>query len=119
MLSQTLQEFSFAEPHARESWHAFAPVGVETDSVKRRLMGHWDELSPVQVCEIARVLDSDQRGSSEFARACRLQGAMRMVTAGYAAFGMLCSLYLLKSMLHIDLFAGPSPLHPLFEAFLG
>lgn len=36
-------------------------------------------------------------------------------TAFFFAFGVLCFLYLLKSVAGIDLFAEHSPLHPLFE----
>jgi hypothetical protein len=35
-----------------------------------------------------------------------------------AVFGALSSAYLLKSLANIDLFPGPSPLHPLYEAVI-
>lgn len=36
----------------------------------------------------------------------------------FVAFGLLCFLYLLKSLLGIDLFTGNSPLHALFAAIV-
>ena len=36
----------------------------------------------------------------------------------FGVFGVVCFLYLLKSMAGIDILPGPSPLHPLYELFL-
>ncbi len=46
-------------------------------------------------------------------------GAIASTLAGgafFVAFGLICFLYLVKSLLGIDLFAGNSPLHALFVA---
>lgn len=65
---------------------------------------------------------NDQRirfeGQTEFHRIAFVQSTIVMLFLGYSAFGVLCSAYILKSMLGINLLPGPSPLHALFQAFV-
>ena len=57
-------------------------------------------------------------GQTSLHRVAFVQSTIVMLFFGYSAFGVLCSAYLLKSLLGVDLFDGPSPLHALFQAFI-
>lgn len=53
-------------------------------------------------------------GQTSLSRRTVLISAALLVLLAAALFGALCALYLVKSLLGIDLFPGPSPLHALY-----
>ncbi len=59
-----------------------------------------------------------REGQTAFHRIALVQSAILLLVLGYSAFGVLCSAYILKSLIGIDLIPGPSPLHALYQAFL-
>lgn len=55
-------------------------------------------------------------GQSRWSRVAAVQAAALFLLFGYAAFGLACFLYLVKSAAGIDILAGSSPLHPLYAS---
>lgn len=59
-----------------------------------------------------------REGQTALHRVAFVQSAVVLLVLGYSAFGVLCSAYILKSLMRIDLMPGPSPLHALYQAFV-
>lgn len=57
-------------------------------------------------------------GLTSSSRLATFYGIIAFALLGYCLFGMFCFLYLLKSALNIDVFAGQSPFHPLYALFV-
>lgn len=57
-------------------------------------------------------------GLNRSSRLAVFYGAVIVALLGYFFFGLFCFLYLLKSVLNINIFSGASPLHPLYELFV-
>lgn len=64
----------------------------------------------------ARLADE---GQTSLRRRTVLISAILLLGLMAALFGVLCALYIVKSLLGIDLFPGPSPLHALYELIRG
>lgn len=59
-----------------------------------------------------------REGQLSRARSATVFGFVAMAALGCLVFGAFCLLYLLKSLLGINLFGGQSPLHPLYSLLL-
>lgn len=57
-------------------------------------------------------------GLTASSRLAAFYGMITFALIGYCLFGIFCFLYLLKSVLKLNIFAGQSPLHPLYELFV-
>lgn len=57
-------------------------------------------------------------GQLDIRRIAVVEAGIIFALLGYALFGLVCFLYLVKSALKIDLMAGPSPFHDLYRLFL-
>lgn len=60
----------------------------------------------------------DQEGQTLLRRQAIVYSTLLAAITSQALFGLLCTLYLLKSMLGINLFEQQSPLHGLYQIFL-
>ena len=59
----------------------------------------------------------DDDGATRSVRMARVCKALLAGFAGLSVFGAFCVLYLIKCLLGINIFDGPSPLHPLYVLF--
>ncbi len=57
-------------------------------------------------------------GLTNSSRRAEFLGIIIIALVGYCLFGIICFLYILKSMFKINIFAGQSPFHPLYVLFL-
>jgi hypothetical protein len=60
----------------------------------------------------------DREGQTSMSRQAILVAAIASLTLTFSVFGLFCSLYLLKSVLGINVFRAGSPFHPLYELLL-
>ena len=60
----------------------------------------------------------DREGQTSVSRQAILVSALVTATLSFSAFGLFCSLYLLKSVMGINVFQGSSPFHPIYELLL-
>jgi hypothetical protein len=60
----------------------------------------------------------DREGQTSMSRQAILVSAIVSLTLTFSVFGLFCSLYLLKSVMGINVFQGGSPFHPLYELML-
>jgi hypothetical protein len=61
---------------------------------------------------------SREEGGGGTTRAARLYTFVAMAALGCSLFGLFCLLYLLKSILKINVFSGDSPFHPLYALLI-
>ena len=57
-------------------------------------------------------------GQLHLGRIALAQSAIVILMLAYSLFGLVCFLYLMKSLLRINLIAGKSILHPLYDLFV-
>lgn len=60
----------------------------------------------------------DEDGQTSIPRQAILISAAITTLLSFSAFGLFCTLYLLKAAMRLNLFQGASPFHPLYELFL-
>ena len=60
----------------------------------------------------------DAEGQTDLTRVAFIQSLIAFLVVSYSAFGVFCFVYLIKSLLNINIFSGPSPLHPLYALFV-
>jgi hypothetical protein len=60
----------------------------------------------------------EEEGQTSIPRQAILISAAITTLISFSAFGLFCTLYLLKAAMRFNLFHGVSPFHPLYELFL-
>jgi hypothetical protein len=118
---------SLAQPHDTAR-HSLQPAGVSRARRARHKLAYrvsintllWGRFYVTLFAgpERRSVTRLDREGQTSMSRQAILVSAIVSLTLTFSVFGLFCSLYLLKSVMGINVFPGGSPLHPLYELLL-